>query len=395
MRLCRTLGHSSLARLPWSPGIIIRQEYGRLHDSTCQPPLSPDALQSQLFVLHINFALGCFVTKKMWLNSDGEGDSDDDDENNAQPAHSVRVGEQQDCRGDPPLATRRSSASQRQSRKVSLDSRPWLLKHSPQWVDFTQRRSSLLSLHFGNRCSTSRDVSSQDPKLQHRGSSVHLHQKNPSPDSRTSVIDQPTTTQEEGGGRETEGSDCDRPRAQTLPCCLDTGESAAVKAKQQQQQLPHHQMSHGAEEKSDTVGASVGPGMWGAALGRHRRASGSWALDNSTNSSSSFSGFSSMSDTTGTNIEVHNFLEESAGSAHEDGGNSSRDGTDSGHARGGKGRRDGRYRRGGVGSADDVRNGDDGRGKDLDAQDVRFLVERKKLRDTLLAVEDLHFSEHT
>ncbi|CAM9292792.1 unnamed protein product, partial [Pylaiella littoralis] len=82
-----------------------------------------------------------------------------------------------------------------------------------------------------------------------------------------------------------------------------------------------------------------------------------------------------------------------AGSAHEDGGNSSRDGTDSGHARGGKGRRDGRYRRGGVGSADDVRNGDDGRGKDLDAQDVRFLVERKKLRDTLLAVEDLHFNE--
>lgn len=216
--------------------------------------------------------------------------------------------------------------------------------------------------------------------MEHLGSSVHLRQKDASADS---------TRGGGGGGGGTGGSDSSRPRAETLSSCSETGQSPAASETRQQQQLLHDQMTSNAEEKSDKVGASAGLGVWNAALERHRRTSGSWALDSSTNSSS-FSGFSSMSDTVGSNIEVHNFLEESAGSAYEDGGGSSRDGTDSGRAKRARGMRDGR---GGIVSVEDRRNSDDA-GKDLCAQDIRFLLEGKKLRDALLAVEDLHFSEH-
>lgn len=116
-----------------------------------------------------------------------------------------------------------------------------------------------------------------------------------------------------------------------------------------------------------------------AGWGRHRRPSGSWALDISTHDSS-FSGFSSEIDGSKSSIEVHNFLEESVGSTGEEGG--SRDGAESSRA-------DGPCCRGG---ASDGRNNDGG-GNDLDAQDIRFLSDGKKLRDVLLAVEDLHFSE--
>lgn len=337
------------------------------------------------------------ASKQTWLNSDGEGESDnnddDDGDNNddGRQPYPVRSEEKRDDHGYPTPPTSRSSASPTQTHNGSLDGRPWLLKHSPQWVDFKRRRSSLLSLHFGNRFSALRGTSPQESKIEHLGSSLNLRQKDAVADSRTSMIDQLMSTRGGGGaGGGGGGSDGGHPHAETLSSCSETGQSPVASEAQQPQQLPRFQVTHNVEEKSDKVGASAGLGVWNVALGRHRRTSGIWALDSSTNSSS-FSGFSSMSDTIGSNIEVHNFLEESAGSAYEDGGESSRDGTDSGRAKGERGRRDGS---GGVGSVDDRRNSDDAGKKDLCAQDIRFLLEGKKLRDALLAVEDLHFSEH-
>eukprot|EP00752_Nemacystus_decipiens_P001573 g1534.t1 len=181
-----------------------------------------------------------------WLNSDGEGESGI---NKQSPlSFGEEKQEVQQDQEDPPQAPTQSSASALQKRIIHPDARPWLLKLSPQWIDFKRRRSSLLSLHYSN------------------------------------------------GSR-----------------------------------IP-----------------------------------------------SSFSGFSSEIDGSKSSIEVHNFLEESAGS--DEGG--SLDGAEV--VRG-----NGSSYRGGIG---DGRN-DSGSGNDLDAQDIRFLSDGKKLRDVLLAIEDLHFSE--
>lgn len=157
--------------------------------------------------------------------------------------------------------------------------------------------------------------------------------------------------------------------------------AASKELRDQQPRQRHPLPRYHSGEKQGGVGATA------AGPGRHLRPSGNWALDSSAHDSS-FSGFSSISEIDGSksSMEVHDFLEESVGSANEDeDGSSSRGDPEAGG--GGLGGVDsGRTECGGDGSAG---------GNDLDAQDIRFLVEGKKLRDVLLAVEDLHFSEYT
>lgn len=331
------------------------------------------------------------ATQQAWLNSDGAEESDSDE----QPPLAVReenLDGQNDKEDheDTPQTMRRSSVSPPQRHRVSSDARPWLLKLSPQWVDFKRRRSSLLSLHFGKGSRISRTMSTQESKLGLLGSAARLRPRTASTDSRTLLAHLSTTYSAAGG------VDRNPSCAKNLPFCTEIDHKVAASetsadhddvagdnsrtssfsgipknsrclTQQQQRLMPHH-----SDERHGEMGVTAG-------LGRHRRPSGTWALDNSTHDGS-FSGFSSEIDGSKSSIEVHNFLEESVGSPCEDGG--SRDGAES--IRG-----DGLSHRGGVG---DGRNNDSG-GNDLDAQDIRFLSDGKKLRDVLLAVDDLHFSE--
>lgn len=325
--------------------------------------------------------------QQAWLNSDGERGSDDDDQSPLTFGEEQREGhedpEDQEDQEDPLQAPRRkSSVSPTQKRKISPDARPWLLKLSPQWIDFKRRRSSLLSLHFSNgsriprSTSISRSTSTQS-KLGRVGSVAHVRPRTASTGSRT-LSEQLKTLYGATGL-----ASRNRSPAKNLPSCTEIDYKAAAN-------------ELGADQDDDGGGRSRTPSFSGApkssrypqderygevrataGLGRHRRSSGTWALDHSTHDSS-FSGFSSEIDGSKSSIDVHNFLEESVGSEDE----GSLDG-----AEGVRG--DGPYYHGGIG---DGRN-NDGSCNDLDAQDIRFLSDGKKLRDVLLAVEDLHFSE--
>lgn len=181
--------------------------------------------------------------------------------------------------------------------------------------------------------------------------------------------------------------DRSRSRAENLPSCKEVDHKAAASAPSAEQNseggisspTPSFRNMPKSSRYSQDERNSASEVRATAGLGRHLRPSGTWALDPSTHDSS-FSGFSSEIDGSKSSIEVHNFLEESVGSACEDRG--SRDGAES--IRG-----DGLYHRR---SSADGRNNDGG-GNDLDAQDIRFLSDGQKLRDVLLAVEDLHLSE--
>lgn len=321
----------------------------------------------------------CLLSTKQqaWLNSDGERESNKDDQSPLTFGEESHQKDQKD-QEDPPQAPRRkSSVSPPQKRQTSPDARPWLLKLSPQWIDFKRRRSSLLSLHFSNGSRMSRSTSTQS-KLGRVDSVAHARPRTASTGSR--ALSEQLKTLYGAAGLVSRN----RSPAKNLPSCTEIDYKAAAN-------------ELGADQDDDGGGKSRTPSFSGApkssrhpqderygearatvGLGRHRRSSGTWALDHSTHDSS-FSGLSSEIDGSKSSIEVHNFLEESVGSEDE------------GSLDGAEGiRGDGAYYRGGSG---DGRN-NDGSCNDLDAQDIRFLSDGKKLRDVLLAVEDLHFSEH-
>ncbi|CAB1110112.1 unnamed protein product [Ectocarpus sp. CCAP 1310/34] len=324
---------------------------------------------------------------KAWLESDvGEEESDGD------RLHAVYEAKQGHPGGGSwtPASSKSSSCSPRKT-GLSPDARPWLLKRSPQWEDFRRRRSSLLSLHFGHGSLIS---STTDPQLARPESGQRIHPRKSTTRSRRSLVEKPRYTRKASEGRV---RDCSL--AANLAACTEIDSPAAaagndadddvaekkyrpqpssvVTSGSRRQQV---QISENGQEKAQEAGMVAGVTAGVGVLGRHRRPSGTWRLDNSPHNSS-LSGFSSISgmNESKSSIDVHNFLEESLGSAHEDGDGSRREGIDSGLV--------------GGGGLDDGRNGDVCGGHDLDAQDIRFLSECKKLRDALLAVEDLHFCE--
>ncbi|CAM9201076.1 unnamed protein product, partial [Ectocarpus fasciculatus] len=324
-----------------------------------------------------------------WLKSDGgEEESDGGDEgqcvvDEAEQGHPGG--------GSPTPASRKSSSCSPRKTGLSPDVRPWLLKRSPQWEDFRRRRSSLLSLHFGKGSLIS---STTDPQLARPGSSLRTHSRKSTTNSRRSLLEKPRHTRRASGGR-----DRDRSLAINLAPCTEIDSPAAAAgsdpgddvAEEKSRPQPSSvvpsgsrrqqvQISGNGQEKAQEAGVVAGVAAGAGVLGRHRRPSGTWGLDNSPHNSS-FSGFSSISgmNESKSSIDVHNFLEESLGSACDSGDGSRREGVDIGRV--------------GGGGVDDGRNGDVCGGYDLDAQDIRFLSESKKLRDALLAVEDLHFCE--
>ncbi len=372
------------------------------------------------------------ATQQAWLNSESEEEDDandvgdvggDDGRVDRQP-QSAR-GRRREAEEDRPAAAavaavaaaRTRSASPSRKRGASADpSRPRGLNlSSPQWVDFKRRRSSLLSLHFGNGSLIRATASTPEPRPVARlGSAARLRPRAALSGLKRSLHKKQKAAHGGAGGsggRDGAG-DVDlehaprAPRAPNLPSFTTTERSGAIsedKAEpddvrgeigrpavsgavsmelsdsqpRQRQLMPRYHSG----EKQGGVGSTV------AGPGRHPRPSGNWALENSAHDSS-FSGFSSISEIDGSksSMEVHDFLEESAGSANEgEDGRSSRGEPENGGGDLG-GVDGGRAGCGGDGSAG---------GNDLDAQDIRFLVEGKKLRDVLLAVEDLHFSEYT
>ncbi|CAM9524304.1 unnamed protein product, partial [Ectocarpus sp. 8 AP-2014] len=324
-----------------------------------------------------------------WLKSGGEEEESDGDERRLSAVDEAKQGHPGGS--SPTPASRKSSSCSPRKTGLSPDARPWLLKRSPQWEDFRRRRSSLLSLHFGKGSLIS---STTDPQLARPESGRRIHSRKSTARSRRSLLEKPRHTRRASGGRVRDRS----PAVNLTPCTeIDSPAAAAgndsdddvaqersrpqpssvVPSGSRRQQV---QISENGKEKAQEAGVVAGVTAGVGVLGRHRRPSGTWGLDNSPHNSS-FSGFSSISGMNGSksSIDVHNFLEESLGSAYEDGDGSRREGVDSGRV--------------GGGGIDDGRNGDVCGGHDLDAQDIRFLSESKKLRDALLAVEDLHFCE--
>lgn len=325
-----------------------------------------------------------------WLKSDGGEEESDGDERRPRVGDALKQGHRGGVSATP--ASRKSSSCSPRKAGLSPDARPWLLKRSPQWEDFRRRRSSLLSLHFGKGSLIS---STTDPQLARPGSGLRIHPRKSTTSSRRSLLEKPRYTRRASGGR-----DRDRSLAVNLAPCTEVDSPAAAAgsdsgddvAEEKSRPQPSSslvpsgsrrqevQISENVQEKAQEAGVVAGVTAGVGVVGRHRRPSGTWGLDNSPHNSS-FSGFSSISgmNESKSSIDVHNFLEESLGSACEDGDGSRREGVDNGRV--------------GGGGLDDGRNGDVCGGHDLDAQDIRFLSESKKLRDALLAVEDLHFCE--
>lgn len=327
--------------------------------------------------------------RQAWLKSNGEEEESDGDERRLRAVDEAKQGHPGG--GSPTPASRKSSSCSPRKTGLSPDARPWLLKRSPQWEDFRRRRSSLLSLHFGKGSLIS---STTNPQLARPESGRRIHSRRNTTRSRRSLLEKPRHTRKASGGRIR-----DRSLAVNLAPCTeidspaaaagnDSGDDVAEKKSRPQpssvvpsgRRHQQVQISENGQEKAQEAGVVAGVTAGVGVLGRHRRPSGTWGLDNSPHNSS-FSGFSSISGMNGSksSIDVHNFLEESLGSAYEDGDGSRREGIDNGRV--------------GGGGLDDGRNGDVCGGHDLDAQDIRFLSESKKLRDALLAVEDLHFCE--